>query len=243
MQVRVCATIILLIVFLLKFTSLDAQEIACRQFTPDNGLASSEVYDVHQDKLGYIWFATDRGLCRFDGYSFETFTVKHGLGDNVVFSITEDPKGILWLTTFSAGVFCYSYDRGFYPASFNKNILNIIKKHLWVDKLTLDKEGDPWMSIKNSSAQNTYYSYKNGKFDTVSFPAACNSETVVMPIGNTLIFERNFTLHSKPLSIRKGPLNSTILQLPTEHVNDCIYIKDSAILCIYDNKILIFKNN
>ncbi|HYG15501.1 MAG TPA: histidine kinase, partial [Bacteroidia bacterium] len=104
-------------------------------------------------------------------------------------------------------------------------------------------EGDPWMSIKNSSAQNTYYFYKNGKFDTVSFPTARNSETVVMPIGNTLIFERSFTLHSMPLSIRKGPLNSTILQLPTEHINDCIYIKDSAILCIYDNKILAFKNN
>jgi len=43
------------------------------------GLPSPEVYQVIQDKKGFIWFATDNGVVRFDGGDFEIFNSQHGL--------------------------------------------------------------------------------------------------------------------------------------------------------------------
>lgn len=77
-----------------------------RNFSVKHGLPSSETYFVHQDKKGYIWICTDRGVARYDGYRFRVFTEKEGLTDNVVFKIHEDKKGRLWFITYN-GLLCY----------------------------------------------------------------------------------------------------------------------------------------
>lgn len=80
------------------------------QYTSENGLPSPEVYFIHQDRQGYIWFATDRGVSRFDGYSFQNYGVKEGLEDLVVFQIEEDQKGRLWFLTLSNQLFILEND-------------------------------------------------------------------------------------------------------------------------------------
>jgi ligand-binding sensor domain-containing protein len=72
-----------------------------RHYGVEDGLPSSEVYDVIQDSKGYMWFATDRGVCRFDGNEFVSFTRENGLPDNTVFKLFEDYKKRLWFVTFS----------------------------------------------------------------------------------------------------------------------------------------------
>lgn len=49
-----------------------------------------------QDSKGYMWFATDAGVCRYDGYTFRSFTSEHGLPDNTIFDLYEDKKGRIW---------------------------------------------------------------------------------------------------------------------------------------------------
>ena len=39
-----------------------------------NGLPSNSVYDIFQDSKGFMWFATGKGLCRYDGTTFKTYT-------------------------------------------------------------------------------------------------------------------------------------------------------------------------
>ncbi|MEZ4859006.1 MAG: two-component regulator propeller domain-containing protein [Flavobacteriaceae bacterium] len=73
--------------FLFLFFSMHlglAQTPIYHHFGVDEGLPSSEVYDVYQDKQGYIWFATDKGLSRYNGYEFENFTKKDGLPGNTI---------------------------------------------------------------------------------------------------------------------------------------------------------------
>ncbi len=41
-----------------------------RNYSTINGLPSSTVYSCLQDSAGFIWFATDKGLCHFDGSDF-----------------------------------------------------------------------------------------------------------------------------------------------------------------------------
>ena len=63
-------------------------------------MPSSQVYDIYQDKQGYIWFATDKGLSRFNGYEFKNFTTEDGLPDNVILNFFPQKNGQIW---------CYGY--------------------------------------------------------------------------------------------------------------------------------------
>jgi ligand-binding sensor domain-containing protein len=73
-----------------------AQEYIYKNFTTADGLPSSEVYHVFQDSRGYIWFATDNGVSRYNGYEFQNFDVNDGLATNSTSEIYEDYKGRVW---------------------------------------------------------------------------------------------------------------------------------------------------
>lgn len=73
-------------------------------FSVENGLPSNETYCIYQDKQGYIWIGTDRGLSKYDGYEFKTYTVEDGLPDNVIFDIQEDDFGRMWFTTLNNSI-------------------------------------------------------------------------------------------------------------------------------------------
>jgi len=94
-------------------------------FSTAQGLPSSETYFIHQDRKGYVWICTDRGLVRYDGYRFKVFTEKDGLTDNVIFRIYEDPTGTIWFDTYN-GLLCYWNGTKIIPYKYN----HLIQKHL-----------------------------------------------------------------------------------------------------------------
>ena len=49
------------------------------KYDEGNGVSSSHITQLLQDELGFMWFATWNGLCRYDGYEFRTF--KPAVGD------------------------------------------------------------------------------------------------------------------------------------------------------------------
>jgi signal transduction histidine kinase/ligand-binding sensor domain-containing protein/CheY-like chemotaxis protein len=46
----------------------------CRRFTVENGLPNNVIYAAIPDRYGYLWVATNRGLCRLNRRTFETQT-------------------------------------------------------------------------------------------------------------------------------------------------------------------------
>lgn len=87
----------------------------------NQGLPSSETYFVHQDKKGYIWICTDRGVVRYDGSKKTIFTKKEGLTDDVVFSLHEDFKGRIWFITYN-GLLSYYLNGKIYKYKYNYKI-------------------------------------------------------------------------------------------------------------------------
>lgn len=67
------------------------------------GLSNPDVYAICQDKFGYMWFGTQDGLNKYDGYTFEIYRNEvdndKSLSDNFVFSAFEDSNGDLWFGT------------------------------------------------------------------------------------------------------------------------------------------------
>ena len=64
-----------------------------------NGLPSNSVYDIFQDSKGFMWFATGKGLCRYDGSVFKTFTSDIQTSKSGS-CINEDSFGRIWYSNF-----------------------------------------------------------------------------------------------------------------------------------------------
>lgn len=97
-----------IILFTCTFNVLHAQDYRMKRFGVSEGLPSSEVYCVMQDRQGYMWLGTDRGAVRYDGYRFKVFSTDEGLPDNAVFEIYEDQEGKIWFACFSSRLTWYS---------------------------------------------------------------------------------------------------------------------------------------
>lgn len=85
-------------------------------WTIDSGLPHNNVNSILQTRDGYMWFATNDGLVRFDGVRFRAFNRVNtsGMTDNRCMHLAEDRDGVLWiagatrdLTRYRDGVFSH----------------------------------------------------------------------------------------------------------------------------------------
>ncbi|WP_444995939.1 EAL domain-containing protein [Aliikangiella sp. IMCC44359] len=71
--------------------------------TKKNGLASSVVFDVVEDNDGFMWFATEDGLQKYDGVELITYRYSRlnefSLSNNGVSTLLIDKQGVLWVGT------------------------------------------------------------------------------------------------------------------------------------------------
>ena len=76
--------IIIALAFVLSCPAF-AQNQQLSQFSVEDGLPQSQVYDMVQDHQGYLWLATQGGgLARFDGSDFKVYNTSNGLQDNYI---------------------------------------------------------------------------------------------------------------------------------------------------------------
>jgi signal transduction histidine kinase/ligand-binding sensor domain-containing protein/DNA-binding response OmpR family regulator len=77
----------------LKFENLDTVD----------GLSSSTILEIFQDKEGFLWFGTIDGLNKYNGYEFEVYKSvlndDTSISNNRINAIDQDNKGNLWIGT------------------------------------------------------------------------------------------------------------------------------------------------
>ncbi len=103
-----------------------------------NGLPSNSVYDLFQDKRGFIWITSDEGLSRYDGYSFRTYN-NNSQNSKAGSCIREDKYGRIWYENFDGNLFYIEDDSlktieqnqlgGFQRFAFLNNRLLAIQKN------------------------------------------------------------------------------------------------------------------
>jgi ligand-binding sensor domain-containing protein/signal transduction histidine kinase len=78
------------------------------RFSVERGLSQNVVEAIHFDRYGFIWFGTQDGLNRFDGFSFKTYyySPRHpnSLSHNYVTCITQTDSLTLWVATYGGGL-------------------------------------------------------------------------------------------------------------------------------------------
>jgi len=85
----------------IKITVVDGQDIRFRRLSQNAGLSQTRVESVVQDNLGFIWFGTQYGLNRYDGYRSKIFKHETGRPDSLscvyIRSLFVDHSGTLWV--------------------------------------------------------------------------------------------------------------------------------------------------
>ncbi len=81
--------------------NIPAQEYFYRAYTVYDGLPSQEIYDIAQDSLGYMWFATRRGVVVYNGFALHRLDTLASLAPIQLTRLCFDPQGHPWLTGYS----------------------------------------------------------------------------------------------------------------------------------------------
>ncbi len=81
-----------------------AQAIQFSHISVNEGLSNGTVLSCCQDSLGHMWFATQDGLNRFDGYEF--YVYRHNpedtsIADNIIRKVYTSSCGNIWIGTES----------------------------------------------------------------------------------------------------------------------------------------------
>lgn len=71
----------------------------------EDGLPQNTINDIARDNYGFMWFGTNNGLARYDGYSFKAFKSDennpNSLPDNMISTIEPCSDNLLWIGSAS----------------------------------------------------------------------------------------------------------------------------------------------
>lgn len=137
------------------------------KFGIQDGLSSSKVFDIKQDKDGYIWCATDEGFCRFDGIDFKSY--RWASGNSLDFTNQQSlkiycDKNSLYVGT-NFGLLMYDVETGTYQILKNNarqlgSVRSIIKR----------KEGGLWVGTYGDGVYS--YDPETNSFDRLYYQAS-----------------------------------------------------------------------
>ncbi|MBL0045803.1 MAG: hypothetical protein IPP33_15825 [Flavobacteriales bacterium] len=80
-----------------------AQQLQFQHLSTDDGLSNNAITCMYQDRAGYIWIGTERGLNLYDGTTVQRIEGT----DLAIASVIEDRAGIIWIATKDHGLIRY----------------------------------------------------------------------------------------------------------------------------------------
>ncbi len=240
------------LLLLLTNQEITGQEYIFRQFTTKNGLPSSQIFHVFQDSKGYIWFATDNGISKYNGYEFANFDINDGLVETSISEIYEDKAGKIWFIGIE-GSLAYSVNNEIISYKYNNILSKILpdnpvylKSNFYVD----DNE-DVYISIKSLDLIKID---KVGKITEFKNTAPSRSTLSIYNLGNnayiSAIKSRNIETPEKPfnLLLNKKSGKEVMIELPVKditypHHTFEEFINDSSFWFSSGNKVFFIQNN
>lgn len=150
--------LITILIFYALLSFLNAQDIFSdrlwfERIRTEDGLSSSWVAAIAQDSLGYLWFGTQDGLVRYNGYEFITYRYETedstSLDNNRVETLFVSSDGTLWVGTVS-GVNRYREETDdFERFVYQSNISNGLAPGQ-INDFVEDKQGYIWWGTQAS---------------------------------------------------------------------------------------------
>ncbi|RMH23480.1 MAG: response regulator [Acidobacteria bacterium] len=107
---RRAAGVALLLAGAMLASASAGQRYPVRHYTVDDGLPSTRIRDVVQDRRGRIWLATHAGVASYDGRSWRTYNLDDGFTWADQFALRWDAGGVLWAVSSRAPFRLHRFD-------------------------------------------------------------------------------------------------------------------------------------
>ncbi|MCH7732201.1 MAG: hypothetical protein IIB44_06750 [Candidatus Marinimicrobia bacterium] len=117
--------------------------------TTFDGLSQNTVYAIVQDQSGFMWFGTEDGLNKYDGYEFTQYYPESGdsagLSASTIYDLIVDPQGKIWIATYNGGLCRYDPEKNEFTQYRHQpgNPHSISSDYLIT--LYLDSKGQMWI--------------------------------------------------------------------------------------------------
>lgn len=147
------------------------QDIKFHHLNVEDGLSRSTITCIYRDSRGFMWFGTQNGLNKYDGYDFTIYqhssNNNKSISGNWITCIAEDSENNLWIGTFSKGL--NKFDRNkeeFTHFSHKENNSNSIGSNS-ISSIYKDTNNNLWITTFRGGV-NLYQEEKNS-FKTYMF--------------------------------------------------------------------------
>jgi ligand-binding sensor domain-containing protein/AraC-like DNA-binding protein len=220
---RVFFNILLLISILLVFSSgiraLDPHtapnKYILHKWTTRDGLPQNTIYSIVQDRKGYLWLGTDRGIVRFDGLNFSTFNTGNvpAITNNSIISLLLSKDESLWMGTYGGGL--TRYKNGIFKNYSQKDGL----PNHFINAIVEDDEHNIWLGTTGDGVI---------RFNGKSFTAVTDAEGLSYNIVTSLFYDSRGKLWVGTerglncLVYKKGKPQVTIYNAADGLAGDCI---------------------
>ena len=174
--------------------AVNAQQPAFRVLDAKDGLASNTVYFVEQDREGFIWLFTDKGICRYDGSSLKTVYPSVSIPYSRVYRVKHDLNRRIWFANRNNELAFTEYGK-IHTYTHNQ----LLQDSLGRSKLRsfcFDSTGTLWIGISTKNQKSSVASitddgvwkWHNTHFDECLF--------FVKVVGNDWVQGSHLGLHS-----------------------------------------------
>lgn len=123
------------------------------RITEDNGLSGNAVYEVLQDKKGFLWFLSGNGLNRYDGYNFKIYSYdpadSNSFKGGLFYSLVQDKNGVLWFNNETKGIYSFNpvTEKFFHYRQDPKNKNSLLDDQ--TTGLVADQKGNIWIATQS----------------------------------------------------------------------------------------------
>jgi len=222
-----CATAVL------PVCAQDAVHYYFRTLDVRDGLSQNTVYQIIQDRKGFIWFGTKDGLNRYDGLSFRVYKKENSdLGRNFITALYEDHQGNIWVGT-DGGVFIYDPVQDSFTAFDQPSDKGSVIKD-YVTMIGSDEHDNLWMSVENQGlfcyrsgeGKLLNYLHDSGRPNVTRFWMSGNTCWLALYADNLYYTKADFTEPLQPFKDADGneTFKNDIINWQVSGAHNCVYV-------------------
>ena len=165
------------------------QHISLDHLGTDKGLSQSNGTCILQDTRGFMWFGTQDGLNRYDGYKFTVYKNNPkdpaSIGNSFVKDLLEDANGNIWVATLGGGLNRFDREKDLFIRyrQDKKDVASLSDD--FVNCIATDAGGDLWVGTENGGLNRL--DSRTGRFTSYTYDK--NNPNSISDNDVTTIFE------------------------------------------------------
>ncbi len=205
-----------------------SQTLSLKKYTVEDGLPSSYLYKIKQDKEGFIWITTEGGISKFDGISFNNTPIPK-LASEEIIDIAFDQEQRIWSNILNGDIVYTEKDKTYKLEPFYHK-----KKRLQIIGIEVDSKNRVWLISKADVCIRIDSVYQNKIIHHKIFNFKNHSSKILKEINNEIkIFDKygTYTLNKNTDEFNFKPFIQNDLKLNLSiGITSGVIIKDELII-------------